>query len=178
MEATMILKKPQIILAGFSFFGDPFSVSAEWTEENEIGRLWQRFMTFTTKSSEAQRCFANAGIAYEVWIEHDDTAAKGHVEVFIGMEVEGPEDVPVELLLKVLPSAAYAVFCLKGQDITSDWNTAVQGWMAENDYENALPYGFQLYDQRFKGMDKIDESVIDAYVPVKRKNAASHQVFP
>jgi hypothetical protein len=30
-------------LAGMSFFGDPFTSHAGWTEENEIGRLWQRF---------------------------------------------------------------------------------------------------------------------------------------
>ena len=32
-------EKDQIILLGFSFFGDPFSISGEWTEDNEIGRL-------------------------------------------------------------------------------------------------------------------------------------------
>lgn len=171
MEATMILEKPQIILAGFSFFGDPFTLSAEWTEENEIGRLWQRLMTFMTKSGRKQRCFINPGIAYELWVEHDDTATKGHVEIFVGMEIETPKEVPVELLLKVLPPATYAVFRLQGQEIVSDWHRSVQKWMAENGYESAFPYGFQLYDQRFKGMDKIDESVLDAYVPVRRKNS-------
>jgi hypothetical protein len=36
--------RPLTILAGLSFFGDPFAQSAGWTEENEIGRLWTRFM--------------------------------------------------------------------------------------------------------------------------------------
>ena len=38
-----IVESERIILVGFSFFGDPFALSAGWTEENEIGRLWQRF---------------------------------------------------------------------------------------------------------------------------------------
>ena len=169
MEAIRILNKLQIVLAGFSFFGDPFTLSAEWTEENEIGCLWQRFMAFMAKSGQEQKCFVNPGIAYEVWIEHADTAAKGYVEVFVGMEIEAPEEVPVELLIKVLPSATYAVFCLQGQEITSDWHRAVQEWMVANEYENAFPYSFQLYDQRFKGMDNIEESILDAYIPVTRK---------
>ena len=35
-----------MLLVGLSFFGDPFKSSAGWTEENEIGRLWVRFMAF------------------------------------------------------------------------------------------------------------------------------------
>ena len=175
MEATTILEKPRLMLAGFSFFGDPFTLSAEWTEENEIGRLWHRLMTFMTKSGPDPRCFINPGIAYEVWIEHADTPVKGHVEVFVGMEIEHPEGVPLELLIKVLPPATYAVFCLQGKEITSDWHRAVQAWMVENDYKSAFPYGFQLYDQRFKGMDKIDESILDAYIPIIRKDAVSQE---
>jgi hypothetical protein len=41
-----IIEKDQIILVGFSFFGDPFATSAGWTEENEIGRVWQRLMAY------------------------------------------------------------------------------------------------------------------------------------
>ena len=32
-----------------------------------------------------------------------------------------------------------------------------------SDYANSEQY----YDQRFKGLDKIEESMLDAYVPVK-----------
>ena len=48
----MDLADPEIIEAGpmtfvgFSFFGDPFQLSGGWTEENEIGRLWSRFMAY------------------------------------------------------------------------------------------------------------------------------------
>jgi len=48
MEPTMIEKR-QMILLGFSFFGDPFKISGGWTEENEIGRLWKRFMAYLSK---------------------------------------------------------------------------------------------------------------------------------
>jgi hypothetical protein len=43
-----IVQRDQIVLVGFSFFGDPFAESGGWTEENEIGRLWNRFTTYFT----------------------------------------------------------------------------------------------------------------------------------
>ena len=41
-------------------------------------------------------------------------------------------------------------------------------WMSRSDYQRAYPYGFQLYDERFNGVQHIDESILDVYVPVKR----------
>jgi hypothetical protein len=29
-------------------------------------------------------------------------------------------------------------------------------------------YGIQYYDDRFKGLDKIEESTLDVYVPIKK----------
>ena len=45
MEPRLV-EADRITLVGFSFFGDPFRMSAGWTEENEIGRLWKRFMAY------------------------------------------------------------------------------------------------------------------------------------
>ena len=41
-----IIRADQIMLVGMSFYGDPFETSAGWMEENQIGRLWQRFMAY------------------------------------------------------------------------------------------------------------------------------------
>ena len=48
MQPT-IIDKDQMVLLGFSFFGDPFEFSAGWTEENEIGQLWRRLMAYLEK---------------------------------------------------------------------------------------------------------------------------------
>jgi predicted transcriptional regulator YdeE len=61
------------------------------------------------------------------------------------------------------------VFLLKGHEIVSDWTKGMQNWMAQAGYESAYRYGFELYDHRFKGMDRIDESELDAYIPVKKR---------
>ncbi len=172
MEA-IIVERGQIVLVGFTFFGDPFAASEGWTEENEIGRLWQRFMAYMAQRGDCVKHIENPMVCYEVHIMHEDTDEKGHIEVFVGMEVARLEDVPVQLAVKMLPATMYAVFTLEGEQITSDWPRMIyQEWMPESGYESAHSFMFQLYDQRFKGMDQLDASALDAYVPIKRLREA------
>jgi AraC family transcriptional regulator len=167
MEPT-IVECDQIILVGMSFFGDPFASSGGWTEENEIGRLWGRFMAYLEEHGDRIRHVVDRECGYEVHIEHPDTAAKGHYEVFAGVEVSSLEQVPAHLLVKFLPPSQYAVFTLTGEEITSDWARMIyHDWMPESGYEQAHQYAFQVYDERFKGMEQLAASVLDLYIPVK-----------
>lgn len=170
MESTAIIQKDQLLLAGFSFFGDPFSASAEWTEENEIGRLWGRFMTYMATHRAALAFALHPETGYEVHLHQPETASTGFFEIFVGVEVATVRDVPVELVIKVLPAAQYALFTLTGQDIIQDWSSEMDDWLTTHDYVSAARYGFQVYDHRFKGMDRLEESAIDAYVPIIHKN--------
>jgi predicted transcriptional regulator YdeE len=160
-----LIDKDQIILVGLSFFGDPFKFSGGWTEENEIGRLWQRFMTYLGEAGQQIR-HAKTGGFYELHIDHPEMERTGEYEVFVGLEVDRLEDVPVRLSIKILPPTQYAVFTLVGQEIVADWSAEMQAWLTHSGYQRAYTYGFQYYDERFKGMEQIDESVLDMYVPV------------
>jgi AraC family transcriptional regulator len=172
-----IVEKDQIILVGFSFFGDPFATSAGWTEENEIGRIWQRLMAYLEIHGRHIKHVKDAEIHYEVHIEHEETESRGHYEVFAGMEVEKLEDVPVQLLVKVLPATKYAVFTFKGEQITSDWSKMIfHEWMPQSGYQRAHRYGFQLYDHRFRGLDNIDQSELDVYVPIEQRRTEPARV--
>jgi predicted transcriptional regulator YdeE len=162
-----LIDKDQIILVGLSFFGDPFKFSGGWTEENEIGRLWQRFMAYLQEEG-AQIRHVKAGGFYELHIDHPEMERTGEFEVFVGAEVDRLEDVPVRLSIKILPPTKYAVFTLAGQDIMADWLQEMTDWLTRSGYQRAYAYGFQLYDARFKGMDQIDGSVLDMYVPVRK----------
>ena len=163
-----IIEKNQIILSGFSFFGDPFSISGEWTEDNEIGRLWKRFMNYMANHGNRIKNIKNDKVMYEVHVENEETTSKGNFDVFVGLEVEKLEDVPVETVIKILPPTKYAVFTLEGQQISSDWHRMIYNeWMPGSGYQKAYKYLIQFYDQRFKGLENIDESVLDVYVPVK-----------
>jgi predicted transcriptional regulator YdeE len=172
----MTLKKPKIvkldrlILAGLSFFGDPFAASAEWTEENEIGRLCRRFLEYLEKNEARVKSLFTSQISYEVWTWNEEATAIGHFDIFVGMEAETIEAVPYDLLARILPPCEYAVFTLKGQEITTDWNKPMyEKWLPQSGYGEAYPYQFQYYDQRFKGMDQVAESELDIYVPVIKK---------
>ncbi len=167
MEPQLI-DKDLIILVGFSFFGDPFKFSGGWTEENEIGRLWKRFTTYLQEAGGQIRHATAGGGFYELHIDHPEMERTGEYEVFVGMEVDRLEDVPVRLSIKILPPTKYAVFTLVGQQIVADWSKEMADWLARSGYQRAYAYGFQYYDERFKSVQQIDESVLDAYVPVRK----------
>lgn len=158
----------QITLIGMSFYGDPFDTHDGWDEENEIGRLWKRFGSILSQNSAVDLNFLNQGVGYEVHIYHPETPEKGLFEVFVGMEVERIENVPVQLSVKVLPATQYAVFTLTGEEITSDWEMIIEGWLPASGYRNPYAYNFQYYDERFKGVDNIAESTLDVYIPIQK----------
>jgi AraC family transcriptional regulator len=164
-----IVEKDQIILVGFSFYGDPFAESGGWTEENEVGRLWRRFMAYWAENGGRVKHLGDGDLAYEVHIGgYEETASMGHYEVFVGREVTELEDVPVQLLVKILPPTRYAVFTLRGEQITSDWpHTIYDEWLPGSGYKSAHDYLIELYDQRFKGLENLAESELDIYVPVR-----------
>jgi AraC family transcriptional regulator len=167
MMQPVILEKQEILLVGFSFYGDPFRLHAEWSEENEIGLLWKRWSSYFQNHSGAIRHIHEPGIFYEVHIRGEETYSKGLFEVFVGVEVERFEHLPFDVSAKVLPATKYAVFTLQGRQIVSDWEYPLaHEWLPKAGVTVAYPYGFQRYDERFKGMERIEESALDIYVPI------------
>lgn len=169
MEPRLV-EKHQMILLGFSFFGDPFRISGGWAEENEIGRLWKRFMTYLAKHRHRIKHVTTDAVMYEVHIQHEETTHTGEFEVFAGLEVERLGDVPVEMSVRILPPATYAVFTLQGEEITSDWQKRIYAeWMPQSGYQSDYAYSFQRYDERFKGVQNINESILEVYIPVRER---------
>ena len=166
--------KPEIIhlsslsLVGLSYFGDPFETSDPWSESNQIGRLWARFSSFLDQQSERIGNRLAPDTAYEVHIYQQETLTHGYFEVFVGVQVSQLDQVPVELLVKLLPASDYAVFTLEGPEIISDWVNHIDVWLAEAGYSRSQPYSIQVYDQRFRGMDQIADSILDVYMPVMK----------
>jgi predicted transcriptional regulator YdeE len=171
MQPTL-LQKPEILLVGLSFYGDPFDTSNVWTAENHIGRTWQRLMSYLGGRSDAIRHRLAPDVFYEVHIYGEETNSKGLFEVFVGAPVERLEATPLELLVKVLPATEYAVFTIQGEAIfDEDWITHTDEWLKEAGCERSYPYSAQYYDSRFKGLDQIAASTLDVYMPVRRAAA-------
>ena len=168
MQPT-ITSKIQCILAGMSFYGDPFESRPGWDEQNEIGRLWSRFTA--SMPSLPANLFVKPDTAFEVHMATSETNQKGLFEVFVGMEIDIAvlTDCPLDLCVKVLPAVSYAVFTFQGETIVSDWELDVQKWLTASEFTSPFAYNCQLYDSRFKGMDKLSDSVIDVYIPIENK---------
>jgi AraC family transcriptional regulator len=164
-----IVDRGEILLIGMSFYGDPFQMSGAWTEENEIGRLWSRYVAYMGTKGEHIKHVKLPATSVEAHVYSDDALETGNWEIFAGIEVEALEEVPLELVVKILPACTYAIFTLQGEEIGGDWNTLIYSqWMPDSGYEMAHNYAFQYYDERFKGVDDLENSVLDVYVPVKR----------
>lgn len=157
----------QLSLVGLSFYGDPFQLSGAWTEENEIGRLWQRFLDLQAQQPEIFPPARREGVMFELHVLHPSTPERGEHEVFVGIEVEAAGAASPLLSFKILPESVYAIFTLVGRQIISDWGREMmETWLPECGYVYVGGYSLQRYDQRFKGMDRIDQSKLDVWVPV------------
>ncbi len=164
-----IVHGEQLILLGLSFYGDPFQTSAGWTEENEIGRLWKRFMVFLEGHRNQLPQIVDPDTCYEVHIESEERVITGNYEIFVGVAIKQIEHLPVTTLVKVLPATDYAIFTLQGEQISSDWHKLIYlDWLPRSGYEFAHNYSFQLYDHRFKGLNNLAESTLDVYMPIRK----------
>jgi predicted transcriptional regulator YdeE len=163
-----IVELDRMMLVGFGFFGDPFQVASDWSEENEIGRTWKRLVAYLAEHRSQIKHVKSDTIMYEVHVTHPDTQRTGEFEVFTGLEVIELEDVPVQLTVKILPPATCALFTFRGEEIVGDWPWLVgTEWLPRAGYQMTGGWSVQRYDERFKGMEQIAESVLDVYIPVQ-----------
>lgn len=168
-----IMGKMALKMVGCVYYGDPFHSSQEWTAENEIGMLWNRFFKLYQKYEHILQKEAINDRAYEVHIQPDDYRETGKFYVYVGIEVEQMEKMPVEMFCKRLPSTKYAVFTFKGEDMFQGGEYIWKDWLPNSDYDEAHPYMVLAYDKdRFRGMDN-PESEVDFYVPVKNKKTGN-----
>lgn len=167
-----IVEKDRIILVGMTFYGDPFKDTEGWSEENEIGRLWNRFNAFWDEGGEWRRHVADPSVAYEVHIEPEEYTKTKEFYVMVGVQVGEVHPLPLELSFKMLPSTTYAVFTLKGSEITSNWpDTIYKEWLPTSGYEEAYKFTVERYGPSFEGM-KDPDSELEVWVPIRPKKGA------
>lgn len=156
-----------LLLGGMSFYGDPLSTKGGWEEENEIGKTWKRFSNYITKNPERQ--YSSQGTyLYEIHVYSQETPTKGYFEVFVGEEVN-THKLPIVLSSKFIDSSDYLKITLTGKEIVSDWWLKLETEIIPNrNLRRKYDYIIQAYDERFKGMNNIEDSEIDAFIPVER----------
>jgi AraC family transcriptional regulator len=138
----------------------------EWTIENEIGKIWQRFMSLAGKYSSLLSKISTSNTCYEVHIEPEEYKTTKNYYVFVGIEVASIKEVPLEMFVKILPATRYAQFTTKTSNKDAG-ATIIREWLPHNGYVQVYPYIIEAYDStRFKSVDD-PESEIDWYIPVK-----------
>jgi predicted transcriptional regulator YdeE len=77
---------------------------------------------------------------------------------------------PTPIFAKVFPAGQYAVFTLKGEQMTGNWGSAIYDeWLPSSEYAEAFGCTFERYDQaHFTGWGAPD-SEVEIWVPVKAK---------
>lgn len=169
-----VVEREGMTLAGMIYYG---ALSGEgWSAANPIGQVWQRFNEFLDRSPEYVEQYAiRPQIGYEVNIWNEEESQKtGRFYTFVGVEVDSLDEMPLEVVGKVLPAGAFAHAIPKGQQITTWEKDLYDRWMPESRYKLApigeYHYQIQVYeDGRFKGVgDLLGESEIDVFVPVAR----------
>lgn len=164
-----IVEKEDLIICGMNYFGDPFQVGGAWSVDNAIGRLWKQFMDYIMTYPHKITGQVNPQSFYELHIQSPGYEETGEYAIMIGVQVQSLQDIPIELVAKHLPASQYLRLHLVGNEIVSDWNKAIEDYFTDsNDYQVASNFSFEHYDHRFKGMDRIDESELDIYVPIQQ----------
>jgi len=113
-----IIEEKSFLFIGCVFYGDPFHSAKEWTIENEIGKLWERYGNLISKNYRAlKRNLVNLNIGYEIHIEPEEYIETKNYFVFVGTEIKDYNDVPLEMFIKVLPKIKYLFFTAKAMDL-------------------------------------------------------------
>jgi AraC family transcriptional regulator len=162
-----IINKKRFTLVGMDFYGNPYREAGGWSMQNAIGQLWKRFSAFYEKKKGSIKHLESES-GYELWIDFEGKEDPKDDYIFVGVAVKKIQDLPLELVARVLPETRYAVFTLKGDEIKSDWpSKAATQWLAEANLQRSYPYIIEYYDvKRFKGLEEKDAE-IDIYVPVR-----------
>jgi hypothetical protein len=163
---TELVHRPSMLLGGVGFYGDPFRQKAGWDAENEIGKTCDRFTAYVAE--HPVRPYA-CGVPcfYEVHVYGAETATKGYFEVFVGEEVNTAE-LPTALSAKFFPASDYLRITLSGEEISGDWwRTLDTELIPAYGVRRGAQFIIQAYDGRFKGMDRLAESTMEAYIPVE-----------
>jgi predicted transcriptional regulator YdeE len=173
MRSTMepkIIEQGEVIIAGMVYYGNPFWDAEAAPEQNEIGKLWARFSAYCEAHPEGIKHIVDAKVGWELHLGTDEYEETQEYFVMVGVEVSEIEDLPGPTFAKVLPAGHYAVFTLRGEEMTDNWGDAIhKGWLPSSAYEEAYSCTIERYDEaRFKAWGD-PESEMEVWVPVKAR---------
>ena len=109
-----------LIIVGMIYYGNPFWEAEAGAAENEIGKLWTRFNAYYEGNREAFKQEVGPNVGWELHIGTDEYEETKEYFVMVGVEVAEIDDLPAPVFAKVLPAGQFAVFTLRGEEMTAD----------------------------------------------------------
>ncbi len=164
----IIIDEKEYKLLGCVYYGDPFHSAKGWDPNNEIGNTWKRFYElFHQYKDFLDKAKAGKEFGFEVHIEPGDYKKKKKFHVFVGIEVKNYDFFPLDMFYKVFPKTKYLFFTTKY--LGKGCESIFSDWLPNSNYEQSYPYIMQSYSpDRWKG-ENHPNSLMDWYIPIKRK---------
>lgn len=170
----MELEKPEIIsdkifrILGCVYYGNPFHTYKGWDPKNEIGNTWRRFEEISKKYWKfLEKIKTGDSYGFEVHIEPKDYGNVKKFHIMVGIEIKNLEFFPLEMFYKEFPKTQYLFFTsqYKGESVAYYFND----WLPKSDFEQSYPYIMQAYSPKRWDNNNIDNSLMDWYIPIKKK---------
>jgi AraC family transcriptional regulator len=158
-------------LLGCLFYGDPFHSAKEWSYDNEIGHLWNRFYhIFKKYEFILEQLNVDPDFMFEVHIEPIEYKEIKKYNVFVGISIENETDIPIDLFLKPFPLTQYLTFTTRAMDHDAAEYVFRHWLMSPNSqFIQAYPYAIQRYNvKKFKNLED-PSSEINWMIPIKPK---------
>ncbi len=165
-----IVDKDDIKLIGLNYHGSITEDDVGF--EERVEDMWRRLSEFCINrwdSVEDKVIDPEWSYEVQVWNEHE-LEESGKMDVFVGMESTDLDDIPIQLVAKVLPQGKYLSFKLEGEEIQGWEEYLLQEWFPESDYWPRT-YGDRLFhiqcfhEEKFKGVENIEDSELKVLIP-------------
>ena len=167
-----IVKKEKIKLMGLNYHGSITENGVAF--EERVEDIWRRLSEFCMNKWESiEESVINPELSYEIQLWNEkELEESGQMSVFVGVEFDNLESIPIELVGKVLPGDKYISFVLEGEEIHGWEEFLLQEWFPESNYwmksfDEQLFHIQCFHEHRFKGIDKLEESELKVLVPVE-----------
>jgi|WetSurSiteA1Bulk_404760.scaffolds.fasta_scaffold28201_2 AraC family transcriptional regulator len=157
-----IVKREAIKLIGIMYYGD----NKNW----EIPKIWEEFMPLMKKIPNCLPLQEAYGLCFYT----ESFSKSGLFYYMAGLPVSSLDEIPMELVGKILPAAEYAVFTHKPliagktSNIKDAYAHVYGTWLPKSPYVNPYAYDFEYYSERFKGNTNPD-SELDIYIPIRER---------
>lgn len=145
------------IIAGLPVFGKP--------DSGIFTKAWDMFIPIMDKIPNV----VSPELCYGVEWYTNEFMQTGEMFYMPGVEISDTYGLPTPFAIKIIPAAEFVVFEAVGgiKGIHQVWDYFHSTWKNEHGYDIAIGIDYELYDERFKGIDN-PETIIEIHIPIQK----------